>query len=139
MRKWLYESVVSSPSQDEFSGGRVLSSGGVEGDEGQGDSPSRPFIVLRLSTNQQITRLPGATIRQQFVQVWLHTEPGSMIPTDDLCEELSKHLPAQAPAKREDEVIIECDWRDTSSDGFDDHYQTATRFVTFLVTYKTAA
>lgn len=137
MRAWLYETVLSCPDQADFSGGRVYTSGGVEGAEGPGDTPARPFIINRLSVNQQITRLPGTTIRQQSVQVWLHTDPGSMLDTDDMAESLTTWLPSQTPAKRMGEVIIDCEWQDTSGDGYDDHYKTQTRYVTFLVTYKT--
>lgn len=137
MRKWMYENVTGCPGVSGFAADRVYTSGGAGGELGPDDMPSKPFIMIRLGINQQGTRLPGTTIRQQSVQVWLHTEQGSMLSTDALAEALQKHLPAQAPEKRADEVIIECEWLDTSGDGYDDHFKTETRYVTFLVTFKT--
>lgn len=135
MRKWLYARVKSCPGQTEFSSDRIFSSGSVDGVEA--DSPDKPFIVIRFSLNQ--AGLPRTKVRQQRFQVWLHTEPGSMLPTDVLCQELSEWLPSQAPAQFEDEWIMDCLYETTSSDGYDDHFKTETRYVEFLGTYRPAS
>lgn len=133
MRKWLYEAVKSCPGQQEFSAGRVMTTGSVEGPGGVDDAPDKPFIVIRLSTADPF---PGTSVKQQRGQVWLHDNPGSLLDTDGLCEALADHVPAQAPAVRPEAVIMECEYEETSGDGFDDHFQTDTRYVTFRITYK---
>jgi hypothetical protein len=135
MRKWLYAAVKSCPGQAEMVQNRIYSTGGVEGDEGPGDNVEPPFIVLRFGTNNN-PRMPGSTVKRQFAEVWVHTSPGSMIPTDDLVGELEKWLPSQAPARYQEDRIMECDWQFTSGDGFDDHYRTTTRYVEVLVTFN---
>jgi hypothetical protein len=48
-------------------------------------------------------------------------------------------VPATAPQQHADGWIMDTKWEDTSGDGFDDHYGTTVRYVTFLVTYRPAA
>jgi hypothetical protein len=53
---------------------------------------------------------------------------------------LEKYIPTLAPAKlASGEVVMDAKWEDTSGDGYDDHYLTSTRYVTFLLTYKDLA
>lgn len=130
MRKWAYEATKACTGMEEFSGGRVYSSGSVDGPEA--DSPERPFVVIRFSTNQRGL----ARVKQQRFQVWLHTEPGSMIPIDELCEQLEEWLPSQAPVRHGSDWIMDCVWEFTSPDTFDDHYKTETRYVEFLATFR---
>lgn len=136
MRKWMYQTVDGLEAASTFAAGGIHTSGGTEGDDGPSDAPAKPFIVIRLGTNQQIVRMPGSKVKQQLVQVWLHTEPGTMLPTDEVAAALEEHVPAQAPAKTDEFIIIAAEWMDTSGDGYDDHYGTETRYVTFLVTFK---
>lgn len=142
MRKWMYEAVKSCDGQTEFSADRIMTTGAVEGPEGDGDSPARPFIVIRAATNQPPLQLGSASkIKQQRYQIWLHREPGSMLDIDDFCKSLEDGIPAMAPDNSSEwvpDVIMEARWEDTSGDGYDDHFKTTTRFVTFLVTYNPA-
>jgi hypothetical protein len=139
MRKWLYAAVVDCPRQEELIGGRVYSPGSVEGPDGPGDNPDGDFIVIRFSTNQPPIGMPGSKVKQQRAQVWVHSLPGSMLPLDEMCDELEDWLPAQAPAVFEGDVVMDCKWEDTFGDAYDDHYGTNTRFVSVLITYKDVA
>lgn len=133
MRKWSYETVASSPGVSEAFASRIYGPGAVEGAE-PGDSPTRPFIVIRFSTRD--SALGG--VKQQRIQVWLHDDNSSMLPMDSIANGLEKWLPDNAPAWHDGDWIMDCVWEDTSGDGFDDHYQTQTRYVTFLITYRPA-
>lgn len=133
----MFEAVKSSPSQADLAGGRIYTTGTVEGPDGPGDNVPKPFIVIRFSVAQPpLTSLPGAKIKQQTAQVWLHTLPGTMLPTDDFMAELEEWVPAQAPSPYDKGNILSCDWQYTSDDGWDDHYQTVTRYATFTATLK---
>jgi hypothetical protein len=131
MRKWVYESVVACDKPEGW-GNRVFSSGSV--DQPDGDSPQRPFIVIRLST--AATPLAGTQIKQQNFQVWMHRVPGSMLNVDELALNMERHMEAAAPAQVTGFNIMECSWQFTSEDQYDDHFKTSTRFAAFLATYK---
>ena len=137
MRKWAYNSVVACPEQAGFADDRVYSPGSVDGPDA--DSPGRPFIVIRFGESQPPVQGRIARIRQQTFQVWLHMEPGSMLPIDELCDALEKWMPSQAPALVDGQNIIACEWQFTSSDSWDDHYKTEARYITFMTTFKTTA
>lgn len=132
MRKWAFDAVSTCPGQVEFAANRIYSSGSVDGAEA--DSPTRPFIVIRFSTKQ--LALPKTKVKQQGFQVWLHMEPGSMLPIDDLAGELEDWLPSQAPVRAHGDWIMDCAFQFTSPDTFDDHYKTETRYAEFLVTFR---
>lgn len=134
MRKWAYDTVKACPGLSDFAGDRVFSSGSVDGPEA--DSPERPFVVIRFSTNQ--SGLPKTKVKQQRFQAWLHMEPGSMLPIDDLCLAMEDWVPSQAPQLNNGYRIMECVWEFTSPDTFDDHYKTETRYVEFLTTFRPA-
>ncbi len=131
MRKWINAVVKSCPGQVALTGDRVYGPASVEGDE-PGDSPTRPFIVIHFSTH--VRGLGG--VKQQRVQVWVHDDKTTMLPVDGLIADLEEHVPAQAPQSYDGDWIMDCVWEDTSGDGFDDHFNTNVRYITFLVTYK---
>lgn len=134
MRKWIYESVLSTPDRASVFGTRVHTTGAGEGDD-PGEAPDKPFIIIRLGMKNSTQ--PQTRVKQQRAQVWIHWEPGSMIGIDDFAVALEKHIPTLAPAKpASGEVVMDAVWEDTSGDGYDDHYLTSTRYVTFLVTYN---
>lgn len=141
MRDWIYDKVISCPSQADVAGGRVFTTGAVDGPTSEvEDIPAMPFIVIRLGVKDN-TGLPGSRIKQQGAQIWVHSDPNSdtgssMLPTDDLLRELETWLPGQAPEVVDGEVIIDCAWQFTSGDGYDDHFRSTTRYVTVLVTFK---
>lgn len=132
MRSWMFVAVNSTPGSAGLLGGRVMTTGAAEGPDGNGDAPDTPFAVIRAATNQ-----PGqGPVKQQRYQVWVHTQPGTLTPTDDFMKALEKHIPMLAPDKTADGVVMEVRWEDTSGDAYDDHFQTTTRYASFLMTYK---
>lgn len=140
-RQFMYDSVGSLPSISSKFGDRVMSTGAGEGPEGEGDMPTAPFVIIRAETNQRpifLAAAPEVRIRQQRYQVWVHWQGGDTTASDDLVKELEDLLPLKAPTVTGEGNIMECRWEDTSPDGYDDHFSTDTRYVTFLVTYKAA-
>lgn len=134
MRKWMFAAVNSCPGSSALLGGRLMTTGAVDGPDGDGDAPATPFAVLRAATNQT----GMGHVKQQRYQVWIHTTPGSMISTDEFLKSLENHIPSLTPSKTAEGVVIDARWEDTSGDGFDDHFQTTTRYATFLITYNPA-
>lgn len=138
-RQFMYDSVMTMPSISAKFGDRVMSTGAGEGPEGEDDRPTTPFVIVRAQTNQRPIFLPGEVkVKQQRYQVWVHWDGGDTTAADDLVKELEDEMPSKAPVKTAEGNIMECRWEDTSGDGYDDHYGTNTRYVTFLVTYKAA-
>ena len=138
-RQFMYDSVTSLPTVHSLFGDRVMSTGAGEGPEGDGDMPTAPFVIIRAQTNQRPVFLPAAPevkVKQQRYQVWVHWQGGDTTPADDLVKELEDQVPPMAGVKTSEGNIMECRWEDTSEDGYDDHFKTNTRYVTFLVTYK---
>lgn len=137
-RKWMYDEVLACPKVQGAVADRIFGTGSVEGPEGDGDSPDRPFIVIRASTNQRPLLLNMSPTKQTRYQVYVHDAPGDTTAMDDIVEQLENRLPGRAPADNVEGHITDCRWEDTSGDGFDDHYGTTTRYVTFLVTWRPA-
>lgn len=137
-RQWMYDQVMACDKVQETVDDRVFSTGSVEGPEGDGDSPARPFIVIRASTNTRPLSLNMAPTKQSRYQVWVHDSPGDTTNIDDIVQQLENRLPAMAPSSNVEGRITDCRWEDTSGDGYDDHYGTTTRYVTYLVTWRPA-
>ena len=135
-RAYMYEAVSACPKASSAFGDRVFAPGGAEGPGGEGDSPARPFVMIRAATNQPGVR--GGKPKQQRFQVYLHDTPGDTTNIADLQKELEDLVPATAPTAHADGWIMDTTWEDTSGDGYDDHYNTTVRYVTFLVTYRPA-
>lgn len=138
-RQFMYDSVKTMPSITSKFGDRIMSTGAGEGPDGDGDRPTTPFVIIRAQTNQRpvfAPQTPEMKVKQQRYQVWIHWEGGDTTPADDLVKELEDGMPTKAPTKTAEGNIMEVRWEDTSGDGYDDHYGTNTRYVTFLVTYK---
>lgn len=134
MRKWMFAAVNSTPGRVALIGDRLMTTGAVDGPAGDGDRPDTPFAVLRAATNQG----GMGHVKQQRYQVWLHRDPGSMIDIDDFMKALEEHVPTLAPSQTAEGVVMDAKWEDTSGDGFDDHFQTVTRYASFLLTYNPA-
>jgi hypothetical protein len=130
----MYDAVMACPKASDPFGERVFAPGGAEGPGGEGDSPDRPFVMIRAATNQPGIR--GGAPKQQRFQVYVHDTPGDTTNIDDLQKELEDTVPGQAPVANAEGWIMDCVWEDTSGDGFDDHYGTTVRYVTFLVTWR---
>lgn len=138
-RQFMYDSVMTMPTIASVFGSRVMATGAGEGPEGEGDLPDVPFVIIRAQTNQRPVFMPGEVkVKQQRYQVWIHWRGGDTDASDDLVKDLEDRMPLLAPSKTAEGNIMECRWEDTSEDGYDDHYKTNTRYVTFLVTYKAA-
>lgn len=137
-RKFMYDSVMAMPSITSHFGGRVMAVGAGEGPGGDDDRPTTPFVIIRAQTNQNQVFMPQGTPKQQRYQVWVHWDGGDTTDADALVRELEDGLWPLAPVKTAEGWIMECRWEDTSGDGYDDHYRTNTRYVTFLVTYREA-
>jgi hypothetical protein len=132
----MYESVMACPLAADRFGSRVFSTGAGEGPEGGGDSPDRPFVVIRAAVNQPGVR--GGAAKQQRFQVYVHDIPGDTTNIDDMQKQLEDLVSQRAPVATTEGWIMDCVWEDTSGDGFDDHYGTTVRYVTFLVTWRPA-
>lgn len=138
-RKFMYDSVLTMPSVPGQFGSRVMATGAGQGPGGETDRPTTPFIIIRAQTNQRPILMPAASemkVKQQRYQVWVHWDSDDTTPADDVVAELENLMPTKAGVATAEGNIIECRWEDTSEDGYDDHYATNTRYVTFLVTYK---
>ena len=133
-RQFMYEAVSSLPTVQASFGGRVMSVGAGEGPGGEDDRPTVPFIIIRSSTNQR----GEGRVKQQRYQVWVHWSGGDTTPADNAVVELENVLPGKAGVSSPDGYIMDVRWEDTSGDGYDDHYGTNVRYVTFLATYSTA-
>lgn len=137
-RKFMYDGVTAI-APVAF-GDRVFESGAVEGPEGEGDSPDNPFIVIRASTNQPpLFMSREVKVKQSRFQVWVHDTPGDTSTIDAMVKTLEDDLPDAAPYVEDGNHYMECRWEDSSADAYDDHFQTTTRYVTFLVTWRPAS
>jgi hypothetical protein len=135
----MYDSVKSMPSMSTKFGDRLMATGAGEGPEGDGDMPDAPFVIIRAATNQRPVFMPSTPemkVKQQRYQVWIHWKGGDTDPSDALAKELEDQVPPMAGVRTAEGNIMDCRWEDTSGDGYDDHYGTNTRYVTFLVTYR---
>lgn len=135
-RKWMYDRVMACPKVVTNVTDRIFGTGSVEGPGGDGDSPQRPFIVVRAATNQRPIGLNMVPTKQQRFQVYFHDTPGDTTAMDDVVEQLENIVPTVNGEASSEGWITNCRWEDTSGDGFDDHYGTTTRYVTFLVTWR---
>ena len=135
VRKWVYEKVLLVPGMGVF-GGRFYSSGAV-GEAVPGDSPARPFGVIRFSPGQPGV-LPTYPVNQRNFKIWLHDEPGTMSNIEDGCEALRKAMPGFAPELFMGNRIICCEWAGVSEDSYDDHFGTNTVWSDFRLTWKPA-
>lgn len=135
LRKWAYTKVTALTGfaiADE----NVFSSGAV-GVAVPGDSPARPFAVIRLSpTNPGLYPKMGGTQQTRFA-VWLHDEPGSMDNIDAGIKSL-KALASDLPETFEGMVVMNVNWENDSQDFYDDHFGTNVMYSEFLATYKPA-
>lgn len=112
-----------------------LFSAGAAGMKNPGDSPSRPFAVVRFQPDNPglVPKLPAS---QQRFSIWIHDEPGSMDNIEDAVAALRDGLPSALPGLLEGTRVMECVWEGTSADGYDDHFGTTTVYVDFMATYK---
>lgn len=113
---------------------RIFNSGGT-GAEKPGDSPTRPFAVIRNDLDAPGV-LPSFPISQLRWSIWLHDEPGSM-KTINAGVQRVKTLVPQFNPQGQDVWVMECSWQASGPDSYDDHYKTMTRYVDFLATFKT--
>lgn len=134
LRKWAYTKVIALTGFG-IADDNVYSSGAV-GLTIPGDSPARPFAVIRLSPNNPGI-IPRSPASQQRFAVWLHDEPGSMEKIDAGIKAL-KDLATDLPEKFEGMVIINVNWETDSQDFYDDHFGTNVRYSEFLATYRDA-
>lgn len=135
LRKWAYAQVTGLTGF-VIPDSRVYSSGAV-GAEIPGDSPTRPFAVIRFAT-EAAGLLPSYPIHQRRFSVWVHDEPGTMENIDAAAKQLKEDLPATVPVLFEGDRIMECLWEGTSEDFYDDHFGTNVVRVDFNATYKPA-
>jgi hypothetical protein len=129
MRTWIYNLVKNIAGMAAIVGDRVYSSTGVE----DNDVPDRPFLMVHMGLEQPPLgmRVPEARAQEVPFDVVVHDEPGSMLSIDQACVLLKTALPAAAPAVVGGMSVYECRWEDTSGDGYDDHFKTVTRRVSF--------
>lgn len=130
MRTFVYETITGI--QDLLvPDDRVYSSGSTGANN---DSPTRPFIIIRSQTTQPGMRRERPV--QQRFQVWLHNDPGSMLPTDTELDKIRDALVARSGSWWGAVFIMDVEWENTSPDLYDDHYKTNTRYAEFLITAK---
>jgi hypothetical protein len=135
LRKMVY-AAVTGITGFEIPDDQVFSSGAV-GHKKPGDSPSRPFAVVRFNPDNPglVSRYP---LHQRRFSVWLHDEPGSMDKIETAVAQLKLELPPSLPGVLEGLRVIDCVWEGTSADGYDDHFGTNTVYVDFMATYRPA-
>ena len=136
-RQFIYDAVMLCPKATSTFGSRVFAPGGAEGPGGEGDAPATPFVMIRAATQQNLVG-GGSKPKQQRYQVYVHDTPGDTTNIDDLVKQLEDQVPTRAPVAKTEGWIMDCRWEDTSGDGYDDHYSTTVRYVTFLVTWRPA-
>jgi hypothetical protein len=135
LRKWAYEQVTGLPGLG-IPAARVYSSGSV-GETIPGDSPSRPFAVIRLAPEIP-GLLPGYPVHQRRFGVWIHDDPGTMEKLDAAAKIIKDGLHHPVPVMYEGIFIMDCVWEGTSEDFYDDHFLTNVVRVDFLLTHKLA-
>lgn len=133
-RTWVYQKVMATPSLG-VPGARVYSVGAV----GRlGDTPDRPFIVIREMLIAP-SLLPSWPVDNRPYQIWVHDDPGSMMRIDQAIGAVRVYLPEQAPTVFGDEEIFACEWNAMSDDLYDDHHKTNTRHADFTLKVKGGA
>ena len=132
LRKRIYQAVTSLatgiPSDLVFSSGAA-------GQALPGDSPNRPFMVLRFQPDNP-GLFPRFPMSQQRWNAWVHDDPGTMDNIDAAVAVLKAQLPAALTGAGEGVRIIETVWEGTFADGYDDHFGTTVTYVDFMTTYK---
>ena len=127
MRTWIYNRITALPLPAGMAT-RVTSSGNA-------DNPVRPFITLAMGPEQPVLGMPAeAAVQRVPFDVILHDKPGSMLNIDDAAVTIKNSLPTPDGAVVGNMSVYECRWDMTSSDGYDDHYGTNTRTVSFILT-----
>lgn len=135
IRKWAYVKASAVPGLG-IPADRVFSPGAV-GEAVPGDSPTRPFAVIRFSPSNPGV-LPNFPVHQQVMQIWVHDDQGTMTKIDTAVEALRKNMPGYAPVVYEGMKIMECLWLGNSQDFYDDHYGTNVVYSEFQLTWKPA-
>jgi hypothetical protein len=135
IRKWFHgkASVVAGLG---IPADRVFAAGAV-GAAIPGDSPTRPFAVIRYGPRNPGVQ-PNFPVKQQVASVWVHDEPGTMKNIDAAVEALEVGLKNVAPVAFEGMKVMECRWIGNSEDFYDDHFQTNVVNVEFQLTWKPA-
>ena len=136
MRAWIYNRIKGLGTiPAAFGSGanmRVTSSG-------SGDQPVKPFLVVQMG-NEAPPLGATAEERTQAIPftVWVHDEPGSMLPIDDACVALKNGLPTEAVVVG-GMSVYEVRWDDTGEDAYDDHYGSNCRPVRFTAMTRRSA
>jgi hypothetical protein len=134
MRTWIYnrikaaiEAAAGMPANLKD---RIISSGSA-------DNPTPPFIVVSMGVEQPPLGMPASSRTQQIpFTAWVHDKPGSMVAIDDIAKTLKDALPTDSGAVVGNMSVLGCIWTDTGEDAFDDHYNTNTRPVRFMLTTR---
>lgn len=130
MRAWVYNRIRTIPGLPAGMGDRVISTGSEE-------SPTAPFMIVRMGTEQARPELPAeAGASDVPFTVFVHDRPGSMLDIDEASRLLKQYLPTVAPAVVGGVSVYECRWTDIGEDAYDDHYKTNTRPVRFRMVIR---
>lgn len=132
LRKRIYAAVTAANTG--IPDGSVYSPGAA-GKLVAGDSPSRPFIVVRFQPDNP-GMLPKFPVHQRRWNAWVHDDPGTMENIDKAVDALKEEIPTLLQGSGEGVFIVETVWEDTFADGYDDHFGTTVTYVDFLTTYK---
>lgn len=132
LRKRIYEAVTTAATG--IPDGSVFSPGAT-GKAVAGDSPSRPFIVIRFQPEQPGV-LPRFPVTQRRWNAWVHDDQGTMDNIDLAVDALKKEIPTLLFGDGDGVRIIETVWEGVFADGYDDHYGTTVTYVDFMTTYR---
>lgn len=130
MRTWIYNRIKAIATLPGGMKDRIISSGSA-------DNPTPPFIVVSMGVEQPVPGMPTSSRTQTIpFTVWVHDAPGSMLNIDDAAVQLKNVLPTADGAQAGGMSVFECKWTDTGEDAYDDHYNTNTRPVRFVLTTR---
>jgi hypothetical protein len=96
-------------------------------------TPTPPFIVIR--NRQTIPRFKGA-VNQGGMTVHIHDKPESYKQIDEIGALVDDVLMNSVPQQWDSVWVSQIEHLGWSEDLFDDHYKTATRFVTYALNHR---
>lgn len=123
----MYQRIVGIPALAV--GSRVYSTGSTGA---AGDSPTRPFIMIRSDIEDSGGVRQDVVHRQDF-QVWVHDDQSSMLLIDDVISAVVNRLTTGLPYRDADWWVLDCVLDQISGDLFDDQFNTNCRHADFTI------
>lgn len=131
MRTWIYEQAVSVPglmvASDNIHSGASLGK--------MGDSPTRPFAVIKMGLAIQQNGSRRLATDQPF-EIWVHDEPGSYLGIDNDLRLICEHFASAYPATVDGHTIVDITDPELSRDLVDEGYRTITRYAAWVMRWR---